>query len=224
MADFNIPVGTTRTISNLSAGSTNTVEGNSTAPYGAGGGTLNVTGVLAGQCTITVTNGVLDVGGIGNNDTIILNNSLLDITSGAWNSSTAINFGTGVSGVIVPSDDATSPKLGGAQFTGLNDGDYISTGSSAPITNVSWSSGTLSFTQNGINFGVAVTLAAGTTANFHAGIVNGVQVIDDGGIACYCRGTMILAERGEVPLSATSSSPRPAPPGPSSGSAGGGSI
>jgi hypothetical protein len=55
MTDFNIPAGTTQTIAGLSANSTNTVEGNSTAPYGAGGGTLISTGPLPGQCTVTVT-------------------------------------------------------------------------------------------------------------------------------------------------------------------------
>jgi hypothetical protein len=54
MADFNIPAGTTQIIPSLSANSTDTVEGNSTAAYGAGGGTLNVTGPLSGACNVTV--------------------------------------------------------------------------------------------------------------------------------------------------------------------------
>src|SRR5215472_7224609 len=129
MADFNIPAGTTQTISGLPANSTTTIEGNSTASLGAGGGTLTITGPLAGKCNVTVTNGVLNVAGIANGDTITLNNATLNVTDGTWNPSTVINFGTGPSGVIVPSKDATSPDLGGAQINGLKRGDYISTGS-----------------------------------------------------------------------------------------------
>jgi hypothetical protein len=198
MADFNISAGTTQIISSLSANSTDTVEGNSTAAYGAGGGTLNITGPLSGACNVTVTGGVLDVDGIGNNDTITLNNATLDITGGAWNSSTTINFGTGSSGVIVPSSDATSPNLGGVQFTGLKPGDYISTGSSAPISNVSWSNNTLSFTQNGINYNVAATLGPGVTPNLTVGTENGVPVVVEASVACFAAGTLILTARGEV--------------------------
>jgi hypothetical protein len=118
MADSNIPAGTTLTVSGLSANSTDTIEGNSTAAYGVGGGTLNSTGPLAGHCNVTVTGGVFDVDGVANSDTITLNNATLDITGGEWNSSTVVNFGTGSSGVIVPPADATSPNLGGVQFNG----------------------------------------------------------------------------------------------------------
>ena len=200
MADFNIPVGTTQTISGLGANSTDTVEGNSTAAYGAGGGTLNITGPLAGQCNVTVTGGVFDVDGIANNDSITLNNATLDVTGGDWNSSTTINFGTGSSGVIVPPADATSPNLGGVQFTGLNSGDYISTGSTAPITNVSWSIGTLNFTQGGINYAVAATLAAGATPNFQAGTENGVPVILNSTSVCFLRGTQLQTPVGSVAI------------------------
>jgi hypothetical protein len=182
MTDFNIPDGTIDTISNLGANSTNTVEGNSTAAYGAGGGTLNSTGPLPGTCNVTVTGGVFDVDGVANNDTITLNNSTLQITGGSWNPSTTINFGAGPSAVFAPAADATSPTLGGVQFTGMDSGDYISTGLSSPITNVSWSSGTLNFTQGGTNYAVAVTLAAGTTANFQAATVNGQSVIVNGSV------------------------------------------
>jgi len=128
MANFSIPAGTTQVISGLSANSIDTIEGNSNAAYGAGGGTLNSTGPLPGNCNVTVTGGVFDVDGVANNDAITLNNATLDMTGGTWNSTTTINFGTGSSGVIVPSGDATSPDLGGAQFNGLKSGDYISTG------------------------------------------------------------------------------------------------
>jgi hypothetical protein len=197
VVDFNIPAGTTQTISGLSANSIDTIEGNATAAYGAGGGTLNSTGPLPGQCNVTVTGGVFDVDGVANNDTITLNNATLDMTGGTWNATTTINFGTGSSGVIVPSGDATSPNLGGVKFTGLKSGDYISTGSTSPITNVSWSNGTLSFTQDGINYAVAVTLAAGTNAaNLQVGTENGVPAILDGTL-CFLAGTMIAIEYGE---------------------------
>ena len=203
MTDFNIPAGTTQTISGLSANSTNTVEGNSTAAYGAGGGTLNITSPLPGHCSITGTGCILDVDGVANADTITLNNSTLVMTGGSWNSSTVVSFGTGASGVIVPSSDATSPNLGGVQFTGLNSGDYISTGSNAPITSVSWTptgGGTLSFTQNGVNYAVAVALASGTSASFTTGTEDGHLVLVDGTVACFLAATLIRTAHGEVAI------------------------
>jgi hypothetical protein len=199
MADFNIPAGTTQTDS-FATNSTNTVEGNSTAAYGTGGGTLNTTSALPGHCTVTATGAILDIDGVSNNDTFTLNNSTLDLTGGSWNSSTVINFGTGDSGVIVPPSDATSPNLGGVQFTGFNSGDYISTGSTSPITNVSWSGGTLNFTQNGINYGVAMTLASGVSPNFTVGTENGQPVIVDNSVVCFAAGALIRSARGDVPI------------------------
>jgi hypothetical protein len=198
VADFNIPAGTTQTISGLPANSTNTVEGNSTAAYGAGGGTLNITGGLSGNVTVTVTGGVLDVAGVSNSDTFTLNNSTLVMTSGSWNPSTTINFGAGPSGVIAPSSEVGSSNLGGVQFNGLNNGDYISTGSILPITNISYGSGTLSFTQGGVNYGVAVALAPGNLGNFVAATANGDMVVVDAALVCFAAGTLILTPRGEV--------------------------
>ena len=200
MADFNIPAGTTLTVSGLASNSTNTIEGNSTASYGEGGGTLISTGPLPGQCDITVTGGVFDVDGISNNDTITLNNATLDIFGGNWNSTTTIIFGTGSSGVIVPAADATSPDLDGVHFIGMNSGDYIWTRSNSPITNVSFSSDTLHFTQDGIDYAVAMTLAAGAPSSFSVGTENGELVIVDGGLACYVAGTRILTVDGEAPI------------------------
>jgi hypothetical protein len=200
MADFNIPAGTTVPVSSLTG--SNTVEGNSTAAYGAGGGTLNVMNALPGSVSVTVTGGILDIDSLANNDTFTLDNSTLDMTgSASWNTNTIINFadtGTGVSGVIVPPSEASLPNLGGADFTGMNNGDYISTGSSAPITNVSWSSGTLNFTQNSINYAVAVANPAST--NFTVGTINGQQVVVDGAVVCFAEGTLILTPRGEVAI------------------------
>src|SRR6516164_11412625 len=128
MTDFNIPAGTTQTVGSLS-GNPDTVEGNSTAAYGAGGGTLQVTGDVNGD-SITVTGGVLQLDHDANGATITLNNATLDMSGGhTWNNTTTIIFGSGDSGVIVPPSVASSPTLGGVSFTGFNNGDYIDTGS-----------------------------------------------------------------------------------------------
>ena len=111
MANFNILAGTTQTISSLPANSTNTVEGNLTAAYGAGGETLISTGPLPGECNVTVTGGEFDVDGISINDTITLNNATLNITHGNWNSTTTINSGTGSSGVRTAMPTQRKPWL-----------------------------------------------------------------------------------------------------------------
>ena len=199
MTDFNIAAGTTQTVSGNLSG-TNTVEGNSTAAYGAGGGTLDVTGNIT-NATITVTGGILVVGGDANGATINLNNALFNMggSSGHWNSHTTINFVSGsVSGVIVPPKDATDSTFHGASFTNMANGDYISTGSNSAITGISFSSNTLNFTQNGTTYHVAVTLASGQTPNFSAQTLNGHLVLGQGTVVCFAAGTLIRTVRGEV--------------------------
>jgi hypothetical protein len=192
MADFNIPAGTTQTVSSLSG--TNTVEGNSTAAYGAGGGTLSVTGNITSS-TLTVTGGILEVGGSANSATITLNNSTLNAAgSTGWDFFTTIFFGTGSCGVIVPPSDATLPDLGGVNISGMTSGDYISTGLSGAITNVSYASGTLSFTQGGVNYALSV---GASPTNFVAAVVNGMPVVEDAP-ACLLRGSRVTTPGGPV--------------------------
>ena len=200
MTDFNIPAGTTQTVGSLS-GNPDTVEGNSTAAYGAGGGTLQVTGDVNGD-SITVTGGVLQLDHDANGATITLNNATLDMSGGhTWNNTTTIIFGSGDSGVIVPPSVASSPTLGGVSFTGFNNGDYIDTGSNSPVTNVSYDStnNILNYTQNGIDYTVNLTFASGVTPNFQTSTLpSGDTVLVQGGVVCFASGTVILTVHGEV--------------------------
>ena len=105
MATFDIPLGTTQTVSSLSG--TNTINGNSTAAYGAGGGTLDVTGD-ANNSTITVNGGILHLGHDANHATITLNNSSLDMSGGRDLNNGTVNYGTGASSFIASPQMATT--------------------------------------------------------------------------------------------------------------------
>jgi Hint domain len=198
MATFNIPAGNTQTVSVLSGA--NTINGGSTAAYGEGGGTLIVTNNMGGT-NDTVNGGILSVSGPGtssNGAIVTLNNASFDMSTGSsWNNTT-INFGTGASGVIAP--PGTSSTFNGAHFIGMNNGDYISTGSNSSITNISYASGTLNFTQGGVNYAVNVTLGPGNTPHFVEGTVNGHMVLVEGAVVCFAAGTLIRTPHGEVAI------------------------
>jgi hypothetical protein len=198
MADFNIPAGTTQTTANLT-GVGNTVEGNSTAAYGVGGGTLTVTGDISGA-GVTVTGGILALQHDANGAAITLNNANLDMSAGHTWDGASITFGTGVSGATAPPGDAANSTLGGVTFHGMANGDFISTGSSSPITNVSYNSATstLFFTQGGVSYTISTTLAPGQTPNFSAQTLDGHMVVGQGTVICFAAGTLIRTTRGEV--------------------------
>src|SRR5271166_2934986 len=193
MATFNIPLGTTQTVSSLSG--TNTINGNSTAAYGAGGGTLDVTGD-ANNATITVNGGILHLGHDANHATITLNNSSLDMSGGRDLNNGTVNYGTGASSFIASPQMATSSTFGNVHFTGVASGDVISTGGTGAITGLSYNGSThvLSFTQGGVTYGLSVTTTG--TPNFNVGTVNGHPVIVDGVVVCFAAGTLIRTPRG----------------------------
>jgi len=201
MADYNVPAGDTATVLTLSG--TNTFEGNSSNPYGSGGGTLLVI-LSADGATITATGGTLafEASADGNGATITLNNATLNLVNGHDFNKGVINFGSGQSSVILNSKIDGSNNLEGIKFTGLSNGDIITTNSAAPITGLSYNSanGTLSFTQNGTTYTASVTLATGVAADFSVQTLNGVQTIVQGSlpVVCFVSGARIRTTRGDA--------------------------
>lgn len=200
---YNIPQGTTQTVTRFTAPAT--IDGNSDVAYGTGGGTLDVDADISpASQTTSVNNGTLEITGSHN-----ANNAIIDLDNATFNDSqghdlnnTVIDFTGGDNEVILSSKVAASKNLEGLNFENFSTGDGFTTGSSAAITDITYnaSKSKLSFTQGGTNYTVSVTLASGSTADFNAVNVNGEYYIYDGSPACFLAGTHVRTPNGDVPV------------------------
>ena len=200
MADYNIPFGGSQSVSDLDH-TTTTVEGNSTAACGAGGGNFTVEN--ANHATITVTGGIFTLTQDASNSTITLNNATLNASGGHDMLNSTINYGTGVSSFIASPDMSQHPNFGGVSFTGFNTGDTLSNGTANPITGLNYNptTNTLTWTQvdtHGQSVNYDVSMCAQTGANFNVADVNGVQTVVDGPVVCFAAGTLIRTPMGDV--------------------------
>jgi len=81
----------------------------------------------------------------------------------------------------------------------MNTGDFVNTGSTGAITGRSYSSGILSWVQNGTSFAVSVALVPGASSNFVVSKVMGDYVLSNAVAApCFSRGTRIATPTGET--------------------------
>jgi hypothetical protein len=198
--DYNIPFGGSQNAdANTWGGQAITIEGNSSAADGAGGGVLTVTGSVS-PTSITITGGDLIVnGGFVSTGSITLNNATLDMSLAGGVSGTTINFGTGVSDVNLPHSTG-SGNFNGLSFTNFGLGDSIQLDDPGNVTNLSYDSGTdtLSFDQNGFHYAISMTLDPSNPPEFHA---VGNEIFD-GNVVCYAAGTRIRTTRGEIAVEA----------------------
>ena len=184
--------GNTQTVTN--PGGTLNIQGYTTsaettvasAADGTGGGTLNLVG--NGSQTISVNDDVLNLSGTVAGDTIGVNNGELDLTGTTLGTGDVVTL-SGSSEVALSSAITNgSATVDGLTIDGIAVGDIISLGG-AP-TNVSYNGGVLTFTVGGHTDTLSVPLTAGVTGF----AISGDELI----ATCYCRGTNILTQAGEV--------------------------
>jgi Hint domain len=156
---------------------------------GSGADTLNLMGSGEGSLAATP----------------IANVENLNIDGGDWeidsNGFTNVAFGSGAHSLTLDADALKSGQFSGT-ITGFEAGDAIKlTGFDASTTTVNYNSSTDVLTvTDGQNHSEKFTLSGVSAGEyFHPeAATNGVDVIENGDPACYCRGTMILTDKGEV--------------------------
>jgi hypothetical protein len=198
--DYNIPFGgSDNADANTWGGQAITIEGNSSAADGAGGGILTVTGSVS-PSSLTITGGELIVnGGFVSTGNIMLRNATLDLSQAGGISGTNIDFGSGVSDVNLPPSTG-SGNFNGLSLTNFGDGDSITLADPSAVTNVVYDSGTstLSFDQSGFHYAISVTLDPLNPPDFQS---VGNEIFD-GSLVCYAAGTRVRTSRGEIAVEA----------------------
>lgn len=194
-----VPFGT-RTFTSLQWSSqTIVIDGNSTTPYGTGGGYIDNSG-NANSAAITVDGGTLGFSGNLNNSVITLDDATFRLDNGNNNGGT-IDFGPGGDNAMFQNDT----QLENEHYINVGSGDIIGVVGGDTVSNISYSATTdiLTFTQGGTTVTAHVTLAPHATGSFHAYSGSGGEAGVVFGTAlptCFLDGTMLRTETGEKPV------------------------
>ncbi len=173
------------------------------------GGTLSLSGAT-----------LSDAGGIINNGRIELDPSTLSVASLSGTGTVTIDTGStlAVQGVVSAGQDIVFEGVGGeldlgtasafsGTISGFAEGDIIDLTSVADVAgshaDMNYTTNVLTVTEGGQTFQFQFDKAGHFAGDFfHLTSLDGGTVISEDQIACYRRGTLISAERGEVPVAA----------------------
>ncbi|HEU0266089.1 MAG TPA: Hint domain-containing protein, partial [Candidatus Saccharimonadaceae bacterium] len=194
-----VPFGASTFTSDQWSSQTIVIDGNSTTPYGTGGGYIDNSG-NANSAAITVDGGTLGFSGNLNNSVITLDDATFRLDNGNNNGGT-IDFGPGGDNAMFQNDT----QLENENYVNVGSGDIIGVVGGDTVSNISYSATThlLTFTQGGTSVTAHVTLADHVTGTFHAysgpggeaGVVFGTALP-----VCFLDGTMLRTGAGEKPV------------------------